>query len=254
MPLIASSQDEGHRLRLLYELGDDFERFAPGALLEDAWIGLRNLGKLERTAVVSDAIRVRKVVDALQGVMPYPLRGFDNEERAQAIGWLSAPPHQHGISHQLLPNHGVIVIRLTGPITVEDFDALSATMESQLERRDRIHGVVIHMNAVPTWENMGAFLRQLAFVRALRGKIEKLAIVIDHKLAWASAPVAHALLNADVRHFADDALQHALDWVKPSDAPKTMPRGNSHKPADRIDQAGQESFPASDPPSFNPGN
>ena len=53
-PLIDGARREGRRLRLLYQVGPEFEGFSAGAAWEDAKLGLASLRMFEGCAVVTD--------------------------------------------------------------------------------------------------------------------------------------------------------------------------------------------------------
>lgn len=97
-PLVDEAWCEGTRLRLLYECGPRFARLTAGALWADARLGLRYLRLLDGCAVVSDKSLIRGSTRRIGAWMPCPVRVFGNDDREQALEWLSSLPRHEGVS------------------------------------------------------------------------------------------------------------------------------------------------------------
>ncbi|MCG6939815.1 MAG: STAS/SEC14 domain-containing protein [Thiohalocapsa sp.] len=78
------------KIRLLYQLGDDFEGFDVGALWEDTKVGLSHLAAWERIALVTDVDWLRTTAKAMGFMMPGEVRVFTNAEMDAAREWLSS--------------------------------------------------------------------------------------------------------------------------------------------------------------------
>ncbi|HEX9979743.1 MAG TPA: STAS/SEC14 domain-containing protein [Flavobacterium sp.] len=63
--------------------------FTAGAWLKDAFLGINNLTKWNRAAIVSDSDNVREFTDAFSKIMPGEFRGFRKEDMQHAIDWTS---------------------------------------------------------------------------------------------------------------------------------------------------------------------
>ena len=90
VPAVEAALASYDKLRLLYQLGDDFEGFGAGALWEDAKVGLSHLAAWERTALVTDVDWIRMATKALGFAMPGEVRVFSNIELDAARAWLSS--------------------------------------------------------------------------------------------------------------------------------------------------------------------
>jgi SpoIIAA-like len=89
-PLVDQARRTGNRMRLLYQFGPGFERITPGALWADTRLGLSYLRLLDGCAIVSNIDWIRKPTRAIGAWMPCPVRVYDNDERDDAVVWLTS--------------------------------------------------------------------------------------------------------------------------------------------------------------------
>ncbi|MFD5393245.1 STAS/SEC14 domain-containing protein [Streptomyces sp. NPDC127097] len=211
-PLVSGARSEGRRIRLLYEFGPEFRSFSPGAGWEDLKIGMSSLRLFEGCAVVSDIGWIRESTRLTSFLMPCPVRVFGNQERDEALRWLSSLPEGPGISHRLLPETQVLVAEVEQPLRAQDFEALALTVDSWLEVHDELAGVVVHARAFPGWENVGSLLRHVRFVRDHHRKVRRVALAADSKLAGLVPHLANHFVQAEVRRFGYDELDGAVAW------------------------------------------
>ncbi|MCM2679901.1 STAS/SEC14 domain-containing protein [Echinimonas agarilytica] len=87
-PELERSFAHGEKIRFFYILGSQFTGFEPGALIDDAKLGIKHLGDFERIAVVCDVKWVNKAVKLVSFATPSPLQTFAVEEFDQALAWL----------------------------------------------------------------------------------------------------------------------------------------------------------------------
>ncbi|MBK1620357.1 hypothetical protein CKO42_18315 [Lamprobacter modestohalophilus] len=87
VPAVESALQAHKKLRLLYQLGPDFERFEAGAMWEDAKVGLSHLAAWERVAVVTDVDWLRTATKVFGFAMPGEVRVFSNAEFDAALAW-----------------------------------------------------------------------------------------------------------------------------------------------------------------------
>ena len=79
------------KLRLLYVTADDFTGFDPGAMWDDARLGMRHFSSWERIALVTDVNWVRMIARAMGFTVPGEFRLFSNAELAEAKQWIAGP-------------------------------------------------------------------------------------------------------------------------------------------------------------------
>ncbi|MDJ0928186.1 MAG: STAS/SEC14 domain-containing protein [Gammaproteobacteria bacterium] len=88
-PALEDRLTRHEKVRLLYHLGPDFERFTTTALWDDARLGMHHLRDFDRIAVVTDVGWIRGMVRALKPLAG-DIRLFANTDLDQARDWVSA--------------------------------------------------------------------------------------------------------------------------------------------------------------------
>lgn len=220
-PLLAEAGRAGRRIRFLYHFAPDFEAFTPGAAWEDAKVGLQYLRLFERCAVVTDKEWLRGATQAFGAMMPCPVRVFGETELDAARGWLAAPSVGH-LEHRLLEEAGVLVVEPHGRLSVEDFDAIGATVDPWIESGRTLRGIVVHAREFPGWETIGSFFRHVRFVRDHHRKVRRVAVAVDGKLAKLAPALVESFVGAEVQHFGFDDFERAIAWAgEPAATPES---------------------------------
>ncbi len=81
--------DQTGKLNYLLFIDNELSDFSAGAWLEDALLGIKNLTKWNRAAIVTNSEGVKKFTDAFSLVMPGEFRGFDKSAYDEAVEWTS---------------------------------------------------------------------------------------------------------------------------------------------------------------------
>ena len=212
-PILEQARRDGRRIRLLYHLGPSFEGFTAGAAWEDLKVGLHFLRRFERCAIVSDIPWVRNSCRLMGVMMPWPLRVFANSQWEEALQWLKSSPPPSGLTHRLVPEKGVLLIELRGPLRAEDFEAIAVTVDPWIEDQGSLHGLIVHGRQFPGWENLGALIEHLRFVLDHHRKIQRVAMAVDGKIGELGPKLAGHFVQAEVKHFEFDGLDEAMAWA-----------------------------------------
>lgn len=212
-PLVDAARRDRHRLRLLYEIGADFERVTAGAMLADTAVTLRSRGVVDACAIVTDERWMRIATSLLRGLMPYPIRLFAPRDRHLAIGWLSALSSETGISHHLLTDSGVLVVEVNGPLRARDFEALAITADTWIESHGLLTGIVVHSLGRPRWQDVEALRAHVRFVRERRHMVDRVAVASDSPLRRIVDLAGRRIGPPRMRAFAYDELRAAIDWA-----------------------------------------
>lgn len=83
---LVKDQDE---LNYLLLLDTDISNFTAGAWFQDVILGLKNLTKWNRAAIVSDSDAVIKFTDAFSILAPGEYKGYKKPEFEEAVAWVS---------------------------------------------------------------------------------------------------------------------------------------------------------------------
>jgi hypothetical protein len=140
-PLLDEARRHGRRLRLLLQLGPEYEGFTAGAVWgkTQTWLQYPSLLRMiDGYALVSDIRWLREWINLVGFLLPFPLRVFNTEERDDAVAWLGSLPEGPGVTHRLLPESGVVVVEVTEPLRAQDFDAVAATADAWLDTHDAL--------------------------------------------------------------------------------------------------------------------
>ena len=86
---VAELVEKTGKLNYLLFLDNSPKDFTAGAWLQDALLGINNITKWNRAAIVSDSETVIKFTDTFSKVMPGEYRGFHKPEYQNAIDWVS---------------------------------------------------------------------------------------------------------------------------------------------------------------------
>ncbi len=78
------------KLRMLYVTAEDFTGFDPGAMWDDAKLGMRHFSSWERVALVTDVGWLRTAATAFSFAVPAKFELFQTAQFDEAKAWLLA--------------------------------------------------------------------------------------------------------------------------------------------------------------------
>jgi hypothetical protein len=111
-------------------------------------------------------------------------------------------------------DEGILVLRPDGPLAASDFIAAAGRADAYPEQQGTLRGVLIHENALRSWNDFEALLARLQSIRQRHRLIEKVAVVADRGFATVVPFIASHFIRAQVKHF-DRAHEEnaAWDWL-----------------------------------------
>jgi hypothetical protein len=92
IPAIEAKLKTHKKIRLLYQLGEDFHGFTALAMWDDAKLSLGHLGAFEAVAVVTDVLWITDAVKFLGLFLHCPVQVFGNDKLAEARDWVATVP------------------------------------------------------------------------------------------------------------------------------------------------------------------
>lgn len=89
LPAVDEILETNDKVRVLYVLGEEFEKYELDAMWEDTKMGMQRLGKWERIAVVTDHKGYRRSIKAFGFLMPGEVKVYPMTELDDAKAWIS---------------------------------------------------------------------------------------------------------------------------------------------------------------------
>ncbi|MEO5560701.1 MAG: STAS/SEC14 domain-containing protein [Dokdonella sp.] len=89
-PAVEAALKKNGKARLLYVLGSDFTGLTPGAMWEDAKLGIAHFTAWEKVALVTDVGWVANAANIFRFVMPCPVQVFSTNDQVKAEAWVVA--------------------------------------------------------------------------------------------------------------------------------------------------------------------
>ncbi len=118
------------------------------------------------------------------------------------------------LDYSLMQPEGILVLKPNARLSKEDFDGLSAAVDSYLSDHNKLKGVLIQSKGFPGWESFGGFTSHMRFVHEHYKKVERLAVVTDSPIAGIAESLGEHFTSAEVRHFPYPDDVSALAWLK----------------------------------------
>lgn len=87
IPQVKAQVEKTGKLNYMLILDTSVKNFTLGAWLKDVLLGIKNLTKWNRAAIVSDSGIIRKFTDIFSVFMPGEFKGFEHQELKAAIDW-----------------------------------------------------------------------------------------------------------------------------------------------------------------------
>lgn len=110
----------------------------------------------------------------------------------------------------------MIVVEVKQRLRAQDFDSLAFTADAWIEAHGDLQGLVIHAREFPGWENLGAFLRHVRFLRNHHRKVKRIAFAVDSKLASLAPKIAEHFVQAEIK------VSRTVNSIAPSRGHETL--------------------------------
>ena len=85
---VASLVEKTGKLNYLLFLDTSPSEFTAGAWLQDALLGIKNITKWNRAAIISDSETVINFTDVFSKLMPGEFRGYHKADYNEAVDWV----------------------------------------------------------------------------------------------------------------------------------------------------------------------
>lgn len=118
------------------------------------------------------------------------------------------------ITYRILEEERIVIIELSGPISLRDLEELTRDVDGSSSRWEAIRGLVVQTRSFPRWHGPAAFLKDMLFVLGHQRKIKRLASVTDSKLLTLIHRLLHHVLSPEIKHFSYRDKEAALHWIR----------------------------------------
>ncbi|RZJ39526.1 MAG: STAS/SEC14 domain-containing protein, partial [Chryseobacterium sp.] len=89
LPEIERLLKQINHINFLLVLDTELENFTTGAWMQDALLGLKNLAKWNRSAIVTDFDTIISFTNGFSYIVPGEFKGFKKSEFDEAVTWVS---------------------------------------------------------------------------------------------------------------------------------------------------------------------
>jgi hypothetical protein len=86
-PVVSQQVDKTKKLNYVFVVDTALGNFTSGAWVQDAWLGLKELARWRRVAIVSDSEKIRSFTEKAGHFVPGEYKGFTTTELPVAIAW-----------------------------------------------------------------------------------------------------------------------------------------------------------------------
>lgn len=118
------------------------------------------------------------------------------------------------LEHELWPDLGILIVSPKGALEAADFQRLAAEVDPYLERAGQLRGLMIYAESFPGWQDFGALISHIRFVKDHQQRVTRVAAVTDSGFLSILPAIANYFVRADVRHFHYDQKDAALAWLQ----------------------------------------
>ena len=118
------------------------------------------------------------------------------------------------LDYTLNDNEGILSINPQGPLSQDDFEALTTAVDEYIVENGALTGIIITADPFPGWEDFGALVSHLKFVRSAQQDVSRVAVVTDNSVLTVIPKVIDHFVSAEVRHFDSSQRDAALDWLR----------------------------------------
>lgn len=88
VPVVKELAHKTNEINFLFLIDTEIKNFTAAAWIEDAIMGLKNLGKWNRAAIVTDSDRAISFTNGFSYFVPGEFRGYKKEAYPQALNWV----------------------------------------------------------------------------------------------------------------------------------------------------------------------
>ena len=97
-------------------------------------------------------------------------------------------------------------------LKADDFTELASQADALIRKHGTIR-LLVDASDFDGWENLPAFKKHLAFVKAHQKKVERIAVIAKHNWQHWMIGIMQAFVHPDIHVFDKDEAGKALQWI-----------------------------------------
>ena len=117
------------------------------------------------------------------------------------------------IVFELLRDKGVLIITPQGPLESVNFEAMGEEVDKYIVEYGALTGMMLYAESFPGWEDFGALISHLTFVKNNHADIGKVAAVTDSKFLAIMPKIVDLFVSAEIRHFDYADRDAGMTWL-----------------------------------------
>src|SRR4029078_10578313 len=118
------------------------------------------------------------------------------------------------ITHELLPEAGILIIKPESALEATDFEKLAQEIDPYIQENGKLQGILIDAEKFPGWKNFAGLIAHLKFVKNHHQKISRIAVVSDSSFLTIAPKFASHFVQAEIKLFSQLQREEAFNWLK----------------------------------------
>ncbi|WP_226781729.1 STAS/SEC14 domain-containing protein [Oceaniglobus trochenteri] len=208
-PAIEEALADGGKIRCLAQIGPGFEGYAPGAMFDDARLGIRHWGGFDRMAVVTDTDWIANGIRIFGFTLPCPVKVFDLDELDEARRWLR---ESLGSIHLDDLGDDTLQVRLLGKLDSAAYDRAEEGIDGFIDGHAGLK-LLLDLREFDGWQGLSALGDHLSLVRDHYRIPDKVAVVGSEGWQKLAERVMSRFVRAETRYFDEDHFDDARRWL-----------------------------------------
>lgn len=117
------------------------------------------------------------------------------------------------LDYEIDAARSIVIVRPEGPLDKEDFVRLAKAVDPQIEAAGNLAGVIVDAPSFPGWDDFGALVSHVRFVRDHHKHVKKIAVVTDSAMGNLVEHLMAHFLSAEIKHFPAGQVEAAGQWI-----------------------------------------
>jgi hypothetical protein len=210
VPAIERALADHDRIRLLAQVGPDFEGYTLHAAWDDSRLGLKHWHGFDRVAVVTDVAWLRMATKAFSFALPCPMMTFGLSELDDARRWLA---EDLGTIHLRELGGNCLAVQLIGQLDSEAYARTTPDIDAFTARHPRIR-LLIDLREFDGWQGLNGLSAHLGLIRDHYRAPERVAVLGHAAWQHLAEKVFGRFVGAETRYFQGADLSNVEAWLK----------------------------------------